>query len=58
VAAFLSTYDIISFSHYKYSHAIIIKLFTNALALRTNVANQALQIENVNITYGVEGCNI
>jgi arabinogalactan endo-1,4-beta-galactosidase len=58
VATFLSTYDIISFSHYKYFHAIIIKLFTNALALRTSVANQALQLESANITYGVEGCNI
>ncbi len=57
MAAFLSIYDIISFSHYKYSHAIIFKLFTNALVLRTSVANQALQIENANITYGVEGCN-
>jgi arabinogalactan endo-1,4-beta-galactosidase len=58
VADFLSTYDIISFSHYKYSHVTIIKLFTNALALRTNVANQALQIENANITYGIQGCNV
>jgi hypothetical protein len=46
VASFLSIYDIISFSHYKYSHATIVKLFTNALALRTNVVNQAFQIEN------------
>jgi arabinogalactan endo-1,4-beta-galactosidase len=58
VAGFLSIYDIFSFSHYKYSHATIIKLFTNALALRTNVANQVFQIENANITYGIQGCNV
>jgi hypothetical protein len=57
VAALLNAYDITPPSHYEYSHATVIELFTNALASRTSAVQQAQQFENANTAYGTEGCN-